>query len=76
MTDLARFIAHAAGVCGADHVGFGSDLDGGFPPHGLEDLRGLPNLTSALIDLGFSDEELRGILGSNWLRVFRAVWGA
>ena len=76
VTDLARFIAHAAGVCGADHVGFGSDLDGGFPPHGLEDIRGLPNLTSALIDLGFSDEELRGILGSNWLRVFRAVWGA
>lgn len=57
VTDLARFIAHAVTVCGADHVGFGSDLDGGFPPHGLEDIRGLPNLTSALIDLGFSDTE-------------------
>lgn len=76
VTDLARFIAHAVTVCGADHVGFGSDLDGGFPPHGLEDIRGLPNLTSALIDLGFSDTELHGILGGNWLRAFRAVWGA
>jgi membrane dipeptidase len=74
-TDLARFIAHAANICGPAHVGFGSDLDGGFPPHGLEDIRGLPNLTSALIDLGFSDAELLGILGGNWLRVFRTVWG-
>ncbi|UCC72110.1 MAG: dipeptidase [Gemmatimonadota bacterium] len=73
--DLARFIAHAADVAGAEHVGLGSDLDGGFPPHGLEDIRGLPNLTGALIDAGFSDEELLGILGGNWLRVFRKVWG-
>jgi len=75
-TALARFIAHAASVCGAAHVGLGSDFDGGFPPHGLEDIRGLPNLTSALIDLGFSDKELLGFLGSNWLRVFREVLGA
>jgi membrane dipeptidase len=73
---LARFIAHAASACGADHVGLGSDYDGGFPPHGLEDIRGLPNLTSALIDLGFSDGEVVGILGGNWLRVFRAVLGS
>ncbi|UCC72104.1 MAG: dipeptidase [Gemmatimonadota bacterium] len=71
--DLARFFAHAAEVAGAEHVGFGSDFDGGFPPPGLEDIRGLPNLTSALIDVGFSDEELLGILGGNWLRVFREV---
>lgn len=75
-TDLARFIAHAATVCGPEHVGLGSDLDGGFPPHGLEDIRGLPNLTSALIDEGFSESELLGILGGNWLRVFREVLGA
>ncbi len=74
-TDLARFIAHAATVCGPAHVGLGSDFDGGHPPHGLEDMRGLPNLTNALIDLGFSDAELVGILGGNWLRVFRMVWG-
>lgn len=71
--DLARFIAHAASVCGPTHVGLGSDLHGGYPPHSLEDIRGLPNLTSALIDLGFTDAELAGILGGNWLRVFRKV---
>ncbi len=69
--DLAKFFAHAA-----EHVGYGSDLDGGFPPHGLEDIRGLPNLTGALLDVGFSEEETLGILGNNWLRVFRQVLGA
>lgn len=74
--DLARFIAHAAEVGGAAHVGLGSDFDGGFPPPGIDDIGHLPQLTSALIDVGFSDEELRGILGGNWLRVFRTVLGA
>jgi len=76
VTALARFIAHAATVCGPAHVGYGSDLDGGFPPHGLEDIRGLPNLTSALIDLGFSDTELLGIIGGNWMHVYRQVLGS
>ncbi|MDR7418012.1 MAG: dipeptidase [Armatimonadota bacterium] len=76
VVDLARFIAHAASVCGPAHVGLGSDFDGGFPPPGLEDIQALPNLTSALIDLGFTDAELTGILGGNWLRVFREVLGA
>ncbi|MEX2541237.1 MAG: dipeptidase [Trueperaceae bacterium] len=74
VSDLARFFAHAAEVMGPEHVALGSDFDGGFPPPGLEDVRGLPNLTSALIDLGFSDSELLGILGGNWLRVLRTVW--
>lgn len=74
--DLARFFAHAAETCGPEHIGLGSDFDGGFPPHGLEDIERLPHLTSALIDIGFSDDELRGILGGNWLRVFRNVLGA
>jgi membrane dipeptidase len=73
--DLARFFAHAAEVMGPRHVGLGSDFDGGFPPPGLEDAAALPRLTSALIDVGFSDEELVGVLGANWLRVFGEVWG-
>jgi membrane dipeptidase len=76
VTALARFIAHAATVCGPAHVGYGSDLDGGLPPHGLEDIRGLPNLTSALIDVGFSDAEVLGIIGGNWMRVYRQVLGS
>lgn len=73
--DLARFFAHAASLVGARHLGFGSDYDGGFPPNALIEVSGLPNLSSALIDVGFSDEEILGILGGNWLRVWRAVAG-
>ncbi len=72
--DLARFFVHAADLVGPQHGGFGSDLDGGFPPACLEDARGLPNLTSALIDAGFSDQELLGILARNWMRVLRSIW--
>jgi membrane dipeptidase len=43
-------------------------------PSGLEDASGLPNLTQRLLQRGFSAEDVRGILGENWLRVFDAVW--
>lgn len=74
VADFARFFAHAAEVMGPRHVGLGSDLDGGFPPPGLADISDLPRLTSALIDVGFGDDELLGILGGNWMRVFGEVW--
>ena len=74
--DLARFFAHAAEVAGPEHVGLGSDFDGGFPPPGLEDVRGLPNLTGALLEVGFGEEDVLAVIGGNWLRVFRQVLGA
>jgi membrane dipeptidase len=43
-------------------------------PSGLDDGSGLPNLTSRLLERGFSEQDVRGILGENWLRVFDAVW--
>ena len=43
-------------------------------PSGLDDASGLPNLTSRLLERGFSEQDVRGILGENWLRVFDAVW--
>lgn len=43
-------------------------------PSGLEDASGLPNLTQRLLERGFSQQDVRGILGENWLRVFGAVW--
>lgn len=76
LPEFARFFVHAAEVMGPEHVGLGSDMDGGFPPRSLHDVSRLPLLTSALIDAGFSDEELRGILGGNWMRVFARVWHA
>ena len=69
-----RAIDHAVKVAGADHVGFGSDFDGisGMAPRGLEDVSKYPALVRGLIDLGYSDQDIRKILGENLLRIMRA----
>lgn len=43
---------------------------------GFDDCRDLPNITRGLVRRGYSDEQIRGILGENALRVFKNVWGA
>ena len=49
------------------------------PPHhypkGIETPRSLPNLTIRLLERGYSQEHVRKILGENWIRVMRTVWG-
>lgn len=49
------------------------------PPHyypsGIETPRTLPNLTRRLLERGYSEPDVRKILGENWLRVMRSVWG-
>lgn len=44
-------------------------------PEGIETPDKMPNLTAALLKRGFSEEDIRKVLGGNWMRVFRAVWG-
>lgn len=47
-----------------------------FPrPQGLESLSKLPNFTKGLVSRGYSDQEIEKILGANFLRVFRDVFG-
>ncbi|HYG46888.1 MAG TPA: dipeptidase [Allosphingosinicella sp.] len=64
---IAAAIAHVRDIAGIDHVGLGSDFDGavttGF------DTAGLVNVTQALIDRGFSDEEIAKVMGGNLLRL-------
>ncbi len=49
------------------------------PPHhypkGIETPRSLPNLTERLLERGFAADDVKKILGQNWLRVMRSVWG-
>jgi membrane dipeptidase len=60
----------------ADHVGLGSDFDGtSDTPAGLENIGLLPNVTKELVRRGYKPEDIRKILGGNFLRVFQAVWG-
>ncbi len=44
-------------------------------PEGIETPKTLPNLTRRLVERGFSETDIRKVLGGNWLRVFAAVWG-
>ncbi|HEX2038668.1 MAG TPA: membrane dipeptidase [Acidimicrobiales bacterium] len=51
------------------------DNIGGFNLVGFDDYRDMPNITRGLVSRGYSDEEIRGILGENFLRVFETVCG-
>ena len=62
-------IDHAVKLVGADHVGLGSDFDGASMPEGMEDASKLPQITEALMRKGYSDGDIRKILGGNLLRV-------
>jgi len=63
---------------GVDHVGLGSDFDGflGFGKvRGLEDVTRLPRLTAGMVERGYGEEDVKKILGGNFMRVFREVVG-
>ncbi len=56
-------------LVGADHVGLGSDFDGANMPEGMEDASKLPKITEALLRKGYSEGDIRKILGENTLRI-------
>jgi membrane dipeptidase len=72
---LIDHIDHIAKVAGIDHVGLGSDFDGvsGATPQGMDSAADLPKITQALLDRGYSADDIRKILGENLLRVFRQI---
>lgn len=66
-------IDHAVQVMGIDHVGLGSDFDGiSVLPRPMKDATSLPELIRALEARGYSDSDVRKILGENFLRVLTA----
>jgi membrane dipeptidase len=71
---ILRHIDHVAKVAGVDHVGLGSDFDGisGMTPRGMEDVSKYPVLVKGLIEMGYSDGDIRKVMGENLLRVMRA----
>lgn len=62
-------------LAGIDHVGIGSDFDGvgDSLPVGLKDVSAYPNLIEGLLGRGYSESDIKKILGENTLRVWRAV---
>jgi membrane dipeptidase len=72
-TKIIEHIDHAVKLVGADHVGLGSDFDGANMPFGMEDATKLPQITEALLRKGYSEDDVRRILGENTLRVMTEV---
>ena len=72
---LIDHIDHIAKIAGVDHVGLGSDFDGvaGAMPEGIDSAADLPKITQALLDRGYSADDIRKILGGNLLRAFSEV---
>jgi membrane dipeptidase len=69
---VADHIDHIVKVAGIDHVGLGSDFDGVTSlPEGLEDVSRYPYLTAELLRRGYSDADVKKVLGGNLLRVMR-----
>lgn len=66
---IIEHIDHVVKLVGADHVGLGSDFDGANMPEGMDDCTHLPQITEALMRKGYSDSDIKKILGGNLLRV-------
>jgi len=75
LSSLIDHIDHIAKVAGIDHVGLGSDFDGvsGATPQGIDSAADLPKITQALLDRGYSADDIHKILGGNLMRVLRQV---
>ncbi len=74
---VADHIDHLRAVMGVEHVGIGSDFDGGeLLPDGLEDVSEFPNLLGELLRRGYTDDDVRAIAGGNVLRVMRGAEAA
>jgi len=80
MTAVVDHIDHVCQVTGcADHVGIGSDLDGGYGteqcPSDLDTIYDLQKIPALLEARGYSQADVEQIMHGNWIRYFEAAWG-
>lgn len=73
INDWLDHLDHVVDLVGANHVGLGSDFDGGCGFPGMDDITKVPNITRGLVARGYSDKDVEKILGGNNLRVFKEV---
>lgn len=73
ISDMVDHIDHIVKVAGIDHVGIGTDFDGGGGLADCEDVSRLGNITIELVRRGYSEEDIRKIWGGNIMRVMREV---
>ena len=73
LQELVDHIDHVVELIGVDHVGIGTDFDGGGGVEGCNDVSEMPNITEELLKRGYSEEDIRKIWGGNIMRVFSRV---
>ncbi len=71
--DVVDHIDHMVQIAGIDHVGIGTDFDGGGGVTGCFDVSEMGNITLELVKRGYSEEEIGKIWGGNFMRVFNEV---
>ena len=71
---VANHIEHIRQVAGVDHIGYGSDFDGiDCAPEGLDDVSKFPLLTAELLRRGWTDADVKKVIGGNILRAMRGA---
>ncbi len=73
VADFVDHIDHAVKLIGIDHVGIGSDFDGGGGVRGFNSAAEAANVTAELLRRGYSEEDIAKIWGGNLLRIWREV---
>ncbi len=73
VSQFCDHVDHVVGLIGIEHVGFGSDFDGGAELADCYDVTQLPNITRELLMRGYSVRDLEKFWGGNLLRVMKAV---
>jgi membrane dipeptidase len=73
VADAVDHIDHMVKLVGVDHVGIGSDFDGGAALSDCFDVSELPNITKELLNRGYSQNDIQKIWSGNLLRVFSTV---
>lgn len=73
VVDVVDHIDHIVKIAGIDHVGIGTDFDGGGGITDCDDVSELGNITIELVKRGYTEEEIIKIWGGNFMRVFEEV---
>lgn len=69
-------LLHSLELVGPDHIGMGADWDGGGGVDGMSDITYLPRVSEALLEAGYTEEDLAKIWGGNIMRLMRAAEAA
>jgi len=78
LEDIFKHTDYIINLCGEDHVGIGTDLDGGkieeFPQE-IRQISSLPVVAQYFLEKGYTEERVKKIMGNNFLRVLKSNLG-